>query len=173
MPLEQFSIHEGFAQPLNMTESHNVFALQNKMSDQLNTYQTKYARYMRCNSASTNNEVSNPACDLDNGDSFSSLTEAYKSLSSTMDELSTIYKNHTTEGSKTPEQYDHDAKLIPDEYKNLLDLRSELDQQLAFLQEQIKTRGGEPARRLDGQFLVNTLLVIVAFSILYYIILGM
>jgi len=173
MHLEQFTIHEGFAQPLSLTTPNNVFALQNKMSNQLNTYQTKYARYMRCNDPKTNNLVTDPSCDLDNSDSFSSLTSAYRSLTSTMDELSEIYQKQTTEGAKTPAEYEQDAQLIPIEYKNLIDLRHELDQQLAFLQAQLTTDGGEPTRRLHSVQLINMLLVIVAFSILYYIILGM
>jgi len=173
MPLEQFTMHEGFAQPLSLTTPNNVFALQNQMSNQLNTYQTKYARYMRCNDPNTNNQVTDPQCDLDNGDSFSSLTNAYRSLSSTMDELSGVYKKQTTEGAKTPAEYEKDTKTIPIEYQNLLELRSELDQQLAFLQKQLETEGGEPQRRLQSAQLINMLLVIAAFSILYYIILGM
>jgi len=173
MPLEQFTIQEGFAQPLSLTEPNNVFALQNKLSNELNSYQTKYARYMRCNDPNTNNEVTDPKCDLDTTDSFTSLNIAYRSLSSTMDELSDVYQKQTTEGAKTPAEYETDAKQIPVEYQNLIELRSKLDTQLAFLQKQLETNGGEPQRRLQSRQLINTLLIIGVFSILYYILIGM
>jgi hypothetical protein len=171
MSLESFTIQEGFVQPMSLTEPSNIFTLQNQLSNQLNNYQTKYARYMRCNDPNTNAQVENPSCDLDGSDSFSDLTIAYRSLSASIDKLGAAYKTQGT--GSTPEEYNQNVKIIPDDYRNLIDLRDRLDNQLSFLQKQLETGGGESTRWLKSTVFINTLLVIAAFSILYYILFGL
>lgn len=172
MGLETFTVHEGFVQPISLTTPTNIFALQNQVSDQLNAYQTKYARYMRCNDPNTNAQVNNPPCNLDGPDSFSELTVAYRSLSGSIDQLGAAYKTQTTEGATTPDDHDKNMRAIPTDYHNLIELRHQLDSQLAFLQKQLETNGSESKKWLNSTLFINTLLVIVAISILYYILFG-
>jgi len=156
--------------PISLTDPSNVFSLQDAVSDNLNTFQTKYARYMRCQNPNT---VASPPCDVDGTDSLSSLNVAYQSLLTSIQDLSNSFVNQVTIGGTTPQENDKISKKIPIEYKQVLNLRSKLDDQLQSLYNQVNNVPDSPKTQLESAIYINTLWIILATCLLYYIFIGM
>jgi len=133
----------------------NIFDKQNELSDELNEFQTHYSRYLRCQNQNTAYSV-DPPCDLNGRDNFSNLQNAYKKLYSSMDEMTKVY-------NENEEQLDEN-------YDNVLKLRNDLDNRIRFLQEYSDSAISPSFRMLNRVNLINTLLVILSFLLIYYLI---
>jgi len=152
----------------NLEQPENVFDMQNTVSDNLNKFQIRYARYLQCQNDNTAEGVSDPPCDLNTTDSFSELTNAYDALHQSMGTVETVYAGQTTKNGVTNETYDTNENKLEETYENVTELQDDLDKKLRFIQEQLQHKGNSPQRRLDSRFLINTILIIIVFCILYY-----
>ena len=147
----------------------NVFQKQNEISDELNDFQTQYSRYMRCQNKNTADKV-DPPCDLNGIDNFSNLKNAYRKLYSSLDEMTTVYDNQTTENGKTVQVYNENEEQLDENYDNVLKMRKDLDNRLRFLQEYSNNAISPTFRRLDSVNLINTLLIIFSCCLVYFLI---
>ena len=150
---------------------HDVFAMQNKVSQHMNTFQTKYARYVRCQNENTAEKVE-PPCDLTGDDSFVELSQAYDNVYSSLEDMETVYDKQSKTG-KTNATYNANAEEIEDLHAQILEVRQSLDEKLRYIQEQSDTRTAPIYRMLRGRTLINTLLVILLIYLVYILIFDM
>ena len=145
----------------------DVFKMQNTVSNNLNTFQTKYSRYVRCQNENTAKNV-DPPCALTKDDGFSSLTDAYLNLYTSMNTLEKVYDKQSTINGKTTAAYKKNSEEIDDNYLEVVSLRKDLDKKLKYIQENSNT---SPAlRMLNSRLLINTLLVILLVYLVYVLI---
>ena len=154
----------------NLEYPNDVFQMQNKVSDNLNKFQIRYGRYLRCQNSDTSNEVTDPPCDLNTIDSFSELTTAYKQLYKSLDEIENVYGEQSTVDGVTNEVYDENLKEIKTEYDDMNDMKESIDERLKFIQDQLKDTGNSSERLFTIRKTMNMVLIIIAICILYYII---
>jgi hypothetical protein len=159
----------------NLEYPRDVFKMQNNVSDNLNKFQIRYSRYLRCQNSNTATEVSDPPCDLNTIDSFSELTSAYKQLYNSLDEvenvLSTPAADSSNIGGVTNIAYNENLQKIKDAHEKVNETRELQDNQLNFIKDQSKNTGkSNPAQLLSTRKMLNMVLIIIALSILYYII---
>jgi len=146
----------------------NVFEMQNKMSKNLNSFQTHYGRYLRCQNENTAQYV-DPPCDFVGGDSFSELKKAYENLMDDLNELDTVYTDQSSYNAKTVDVYNENTEELEENYKRLKKERSILDQKLQQLQEYSNAKILPESLQLKSVNLINTLLIIALFYLIYYL----
>jgi uncharacterized protein YukE len=154
----------------NLEYPRDVFKMQNNVSDNLNKFQIRYGRYLRCQNSETADEVTDPPCDLNTIDSFSELSVAYKQLYNSLDEIKTVYSKQSTFGGVTNEAYDENLKEIKKKYKKVTVMQNTLDQQLKFIQDQLEDTNNSSEQLLNTRKFLNMVLIIIAICILYYVI---
>lgn len=152
----------------NLEQPENVFDMQNTVSDNLNKFQNRYARYLRCQNENTADDVSDPPCDLNTTDSFSELTDAYNSLHQSMGSIETVYAGQYKKNGVTNDTYKKNENNLEETYENVTELQEDLDKKLKFIQEQLQNKDNSPQRMLDSRILINTILIITVICILYY-----
>lgn len=153
----------------SLKNKKDVFKMQNNVSDQLNIFQTKYSRYLRCQNEDTAKDV-NPSCKLTTDDSFSSLTDAYVNLYTSLDELENVYETQTNINGKTNAVYKKNVEELENNHEEVINLRRDLDKKLRYIQENRDVRLSPVLRMLHSRILINTLLVILFFVLLYFLI---
>ena len=145
----------------------NVFKQQNNVSNELNDFQTRYSRYIRCENPDVYDSV-DPPCDLNGKDSFSELQNAYRRLHHSLDEMTNVYDTQTTINGKTIKVYNENEEQLDENYENTLKLRQDLDNRLRFLQTYSDSTAAPAFRRLSSVNLINILLIILACYLIYY-----
>jgi len=148
---------------------NDVFEMQNNVSDNLNKFQIRYSRYLRCQNPETATDVSDPPCNLNTIDSFSELTTAYKTLYNSMDTVQGVYPDQTTRDGVTNDTYDANAPELNATYKDVSQLQQSLDQKLKFIQDRLTAKDNSSELMLSSRNLINTLLIILIVCIAYYI----
>ena len=146
----------------------NIFNKQNKISDNLNKFQIRYARYLRCQNEYTAKDVDDPPCDLNTIDNFSELQSAYDALYQSMDSINDAYPYQSTKNGVTNDTYNTNEIQINKTYENVTEMQENLDAKLKYIQEQLKYQGNAPKRMLESRQLVNTLLIILVLCVVYY-----
>ena len=144
----------------------NIFNKQNKISDNLNKFQIRYARYLRCQNENTAQNV-DPPCDFVGRDSFSELQKAYQNLMDDLNELDDVYKKQSTYNAKTVEVYNENTEQLEENYKTLQEERNKLDNQLKELQEYSEGKLTPELLQLKSVNIINTLLIIAFFYLIY------
>tara|TARA_B100000989_G_C19509052_1_gene457999 strand:- start:1337 stop:1843 length:507 start_codon:yes stop_codon:yes gene_type:complete len=146
----------------------NVFEMQDKMSSNLNKFQTHYGRYMRCQNEYSAKDV-NPPCDYTGEDSFSELQNAYRNLINDLNELEDVYENQSSIEGKTVKVYQENQEQLKENYDELLNIRQDLDNKLKQIQEYSESKLSPEQARLKSVNLINTLLVITMIYLIYVI----
>jgi uncharacterized protein YukE len=152
----------------SLEHPNNVFEMQNKMSNNLNSFQNHYGRYLRCQNEDTAKSV-DPPCDFVGRDSFSELQNAYKNLMDDLTEIENVYEKQSDYNAKTVKVFNENEEQLNVNYKTLKKERKHLDQQLKTLQEYSDTNISPENRRLKSVNLINTLLIIAAVYLIYVI----
>jgi hypothetical protein len=157
------------AETANLTEPKSVFQMQNEISDNLNKFQIRYGRYLRCQNEITAKNVTDPPCDLNTTDSFSELKNAYEVLYKSMESAETVYADQSTKDGVTNSAYSENKRILEEESKNVAELQERLDAKLRYIQEQLKNDDQNSSfRMLESRQLINTLLIIIICCIIYY-----
>ncbi len=149
----------------------NIFKKQNEISDDLQDFQTRYSRYLRCQNDNTSKDVE-PPCDLNGKDNFGQLKNSYKRLYKAMDELDTDYKDQVKDG-KMPEIYEKNEEELSENYEKVLELRENLDERLKTLNEYSDSMLNPEKIRSRSIYLINTLLIILIICLIYFYILDL
>lgn len=167
-------VHEPFATPtpISLTDPSNIFLLQGNVTNHINDFETSYSRYLRCQDPTSEPNVS-PPCDTNGVDSFNHLNRVYHSLLDSIRELDQSFDGQTNLDAITPEQYSENIGTIQNEYANILTLRAELDKQLQMLYQSEQNAPHNPAKMLESAAFANTLWVILASCLVYYIFIEM
>jgi archaellum component FlaC len=150
----------------SLTKSKDVFKMVNTVSDNFNTFQTKYARYLRCQNKDTSENVT-PPCALSSDDNLTSLTDAYIELFESLDDVEKVYDSQSIKDGKTTEDYKKHMEEIDINYNAVNNMRKDLDDKLRYIQENKDTRIGPAYKKLNSRILINTILVIVLFYLIY------
>ena len=96
----------------SLEHPNNVFEMQNKMSNNLNSFQNHYGRYLRCQNEDTAKSV-DPPCDFVGRDSFSELQNAYKNLMDDLTEIENVYEKQSDYNAKTAKVFnENETKSI-------------------------------------------------------------
>lgn len=156
--------------PINLTNPSNMFAKQNAVSDNLNNFQTSYARYVRCQDPNTNSQVTDPPCDVNGQDSLYSLNTAYQSLLTSINDLSGSFPGQLKTNAETPLQYQEETEQFPMDYASMIKLRKDLDEQLRELNIQYNGGSGTSVKMLESAAFANTLWIVLASCLVYYIV---
>ena len=161
---------QGQAPATSLTTPSNMFHRQDTVLNNLNQFQTQYARYLRCQDPNTYSQVS-PPCNVDGQDSFGNLTTAYRSLLTSIQDMSNAYvtQSHTDPNAKPPAQYELDERQIAINYNKMVKMRAEMDQQLKLLYQNMNNNPDTSTRMLESGMYANTLWVILASCLVYYI----
>ena len=146
----------------------NIFNKQNQISDNLNKFQVRYARYLRCQNEDTANEVKDPPCDLNTIDNFSELQSAYDALYKSMDSINDAYDGQSNENGVTNDTYNTNEIQIEKTYENVTEMQENLDAKLKYVQEQLKNQDNSPNLMLESRQIVNTMLIILVMCVVYY-----
>ena len=153
----------------SLEHPNNVFEMQNKMSNNLNSFQNHYGRYLRCQNEDTAKSV-DPPCDFVGRDSFSELQNAYKNLMDDLTEIENVYEKQSDYNAKTAKVFNENEEQLDENYDNVLKMRKDLDNRLRFLQEYSNSAISPTFRRLDSVNLINILLVIFGCCLVYFLI---
>jgi len=161
---------EPLVSPISLTDPSNVFALQNSISNNLNVFETTYSRYLRCQDPNVQSQVQ-PACDVNGNDSFNSLQRAYTNLSNSIQDASNALTTQirTDPNAETNPMYQQNSADIPIDYASIVRFREELDSQLQLLYAQMDKSTNTSAADLRSTMYMNTLWIILATCLLYYI----
>jgi len=154
------------AETTSLKYPNDVFEKVNTVSDNFNTFQTKYARYLQCQNKETAENV-NPPCALSSDDNLTALSEAYIELFKSLDDVENVYKNQTKIDGKTKDDYDNNMEELDINYNAVKHIRKDLDDKLRYIQENKDTRIGPAYKRLNSRILINTILVIILFYLIY------
>lgn len=153
----------------NLTDPKSVFQMQNEISDNLNKFQTRYGRYLRCQNEKTAKTVTDPPCDLNTIDSFSELKNAYEVLYKSMESAETVYADQSTKDGVTNDAYSENKVVLEETYNNITETQQRLDAKLKYIQEQLKHDGKNSSiRMLESRQLINMLLIVIICCIIYY-----
>lgn len=153
----------------SLTDPSNVFILQNKVSDDLNSFQTKYSRYLQCQDSRFANSV-NPKCDLAGKDSFQNVTKSYNTLLSSIKQTKAAIDNNIKDQAVVnPVKYNSNKEDILIKHHDLSKLRKQLDLKLEELYNEMDKGAETSIKRLDSTIYANTLWVILASCLVYYV----
>jgi hypothetical protein len=155
---------------VSLTDPSNVFLLQNQITDKLNTFQTKYSRYLRCQDPRFAQNV-NPPCDLNDADSFHNVTHSYNTLLSSISNTRAAL-DHNVQSNEiiSPPEHDQNEAEVMSYHDEIRELRSKLDAKLNELYAHMDKSVETPQRRLDAAIYANTLWVILASCLVYFVI---
>jgi hypothetical protein len=162
-----------------LTAPRNVFALEQNLMKNVVDFETRYARYLRCGDPNVSSNVTNPVCDLNTTDSYASLTNSYDNVMISINDLNSALNNisNSPSGAITNNMHD-DIKAnitgVTDKTVNMYDqiiaLRAKLDSKLDQLYNEQKAGPESSAMKLDAARYANTLWIILASCLLYYVI---
>ena len=165
-------INEPFTTPISLTDPSNIFLMQNRVTNSINDFETTYSRYLRCQDETSAPNVS-PPCDTNGADSFNHLNHVYHSLLDSIHQLDRSFDGQSNLDAITPEQYSANINTIQTEYANILELRKKLDEQLQILNQSQQNAPHTPAKMLESAAFANTLWVVLASCLVYYIFIEM
>jgi len=157
--------------PISLTDPKNVFQMDNVISDKLNNFQTRYARYMQCQNPKFAASVSNPPCNTNTTDSFENVEAAYDTLITAIQNVSGSFVKQTYSGTSN-EQYDASYAEILANYENVVALRKKLDAQYQELENEKSAGTDTSIAKFESAVYVNTLWIILATILIYFIFVG-
>lgn len=150
----------------------NIYNLENDVMQNVDIFQQKYARFLRC-SSSHQEIVDNvsPQCDF-NKDGIDSLNSSYQNVMYSINAFNVGLKkiDPTNSLGLTNEEYAQSKTDMNNTYQDILSLRKQLDIKLGALYNEQKNGRESSAAQLDSTMYANTLWTILATCLLYYII---
>jgi len=166
-PIETMETHA----PISLIDPSNIFQKDNVISDRLNQFQIRYARYLQCQDSTFAGSVSNPPCDTITLDSFDNVSMAYQSLSNAIQDVSNSFADQTYKGT-SPQQYDASYNELIQQYAEIVALRQQLDNDLLELQKEKNGGPDTSLARFESAVYINTLWIILATFLIYVIFVG-
>ena len=152
----------------SLIDPSNVFLLNNEILDNLNVYESKYSRYLRCQNDDFAKNVT-PNCEPYGSDSYSSLEKSYANLLKSINKVANTIPNQTTKDVVSPKDYEKNNKDIKVTHKELVKLRETLDAKLQNLYNEYGANPESVQAQLNSAIYANTLWTILATCLLYYI----
>lgn len=153
---------------LHLKEPNNLFTLQNKVTNDLNTFEEKRSRYIQC-SDSAMRSLANPPCS--EKDSFTELDGAYRNVMQSVTKLDLAMKSDSQQNAHgiTRTGFEENITNIQNKYNEIKNLHTKLDNQLEDFQRNVINNNG-PKLQLKSSQLIYLLSVIAIICLLYYIV---
>jgi hypothetical protein len=146
-----------------------MFVEDNLLSDKLNDFQNRYARYIRCQDDRTADTV-NPSCSP--SDSFVNVQRSYQSLLTTMQDIDHMLTTQPRDGT-TNEKSEEDGDEMLRMYQTIRQQRKEMDLMLQKLYSEKQSSPETSAEQLKQSMFANTLWVILASCLVWYAVVEM
>ena len=162
------SVPDSTKKPLSLVDPSNVFLYNNDVLNNLNAYETKYSRYVRCQNDALAKNV-NPKCDPYGSDSYASLEQSYSNLMNSINVETNVILNQSTKDAVSPEVYISKEEDIVNTHKSILALRAKLDAKLQKLYSEHDIDPESAQAQLNSAIYANTLWIILATCLIYYI----
>jgi hypothetical protein len=162
---------EPFTPPISLTNPENIFQMDNSISDSLNNFQIRYARYMQCQDPRFAASVSDPSCNTNTTDSFEKVEIAYNTLMKAMQNVNTALVKQEYSGISN-KQYDACYNEILTNYKDIVALRKKLDEQYFELKTEKSAGKDTSIAKFESAVYVNTLWIILATILIYFVFVG-
>lgn len=159
---------EAIKKSFSLIDPSNVFLMNNDVLNNLNAYESKYSRYLRCQNDEFAKNVS-PNCEPYGSDSYSSLERSYADLLKSMNKVANAIPNQTTKDAVSPNDYKKNNQDIKVTHKELVELRRKLDEKLQNLYNEYDVNPESAQAQLNSAIYANTLWTILATCLLYYI----
>jgi len=157
--------------PPSLIRPDSVFRKDNLLSDKLNDFQSRYARFLRCQDVQTATTVHNPPCN--SSDSFINVQRSYQSLLTTMSDLEHSLSTTQVLTGTTNEQSAKDEEDILQLYASVRAQRKQLDQTLERLYSEKKTGPESSEQQLKQTIYANTIWIILASCLIWYAVVEM
>jgi hypothetical protein len=170
-PSSLFSPSPAALKPLNMITPNSIYDLESSLMQQVDIFQQKYSRFLRCDDTKYNDLV-NPKCHPVE-DGLNSLNSSYKNVMFSAGKLKAALDNITptpnTALGDSNDDYIKSREDLNNTYEEIKHLRHQLDNRLAVLYNEQEGGKGSSVMNLDSTMYTNTLWTILATCLLYYI----
>jgi len=165
-----YSVLKEGLEPQTLQAPVNIYNKESIVMKNVDDFQQKYARFLRCSNANSSENVS-PKCDPTN-DGINSLNTAYQNVMYSINDLNAGLKNidRSESTGMTNDEYKQSKRESDDNYEKILSLRKQLDTKLETLYNEQKKGRESSTAQLDSTIYANTLWTILATCLLYYII---
>lgn len=147
-----------------------MFKQDNEISDKLNDFQNRYARFIRCQDDNTAALV-HPQCT--NSDSFVNVQRSYQSLLTSIHSMETALSTSQVTNGTTNTKSDQDEEEILRTYASIREQRKQLDLALERLYSENKAGPGSSQEQLKKSMYANTLWIILASCLIWYAVVEM
>lgn len=149
--------------PPSLTRPTDLFAADNVLSDKLNDFQSRYARFIRC-------EDTPDICT--ESDTFVNVQRSYQSLLTTITNLEQSLETQTLDGV-SPEKNANDDEEILQIYAALRAQRQQMDLLMKKLHSESTGGSASSQEQLKQAMYANTLWIILASCLIWYAIVEM
>jgi hypothetical protein len=159
----------------NLQAPVNIYDKEGDVMKNVDEFQKKYARFLRCNSSAPGlSDSVSPQCNPSE-DGLNRLDDAYKNVMYSINSLNNgVGKiDPAISSCLTNEDYEESKSEMKGTYQEIRDLRKKLDLKLEALYNEQKNGRESSAAQLDSTIYANTLWTILATCLLYYILVEM
>lgn len=117
----------------NLLDPNNIFLLENNLMNELENFNKKYSRFVRCNDPDASGSVTGPSCDIIRLDTSTNLLNQYNTVTSAIRDLSNALVQTSSTAGVAPAIVDASFASIQTQHSNLVTTRTKLDQQIKSL----------------------------------------
>jgi len=127
------SVVEGLSTPVNLLDPSNIFFLETNVINELEIFNKKYSRFVRCNDPEASGNVVGPVCDLINLDTSQNLLYQYNTVLTAIQDLSNALVQTSVKSGISPSMADASFVAIQTQYGNMVTARTTLDRKIQTL----------------------------------------
>jgi len=154
----------------SLTTPTSIFKQNDLISDRLNDFQNRYARFIRCQDGNLAQDDVRPECN--SSDTFINVQRSYQSLLSSIQTLDKNIPLQKMDGT-TNETSTKDHDDILQTYSQIRAQRKQLDDALQRLYSENNMSSGSSVQQLKQSMYANTLWVIFASCLIWYAVVEM
>jgi hypothetical protein len=160
---------EDIKKSMSLVDPANIFLLNNDILNNLNKYETKYSRFLRCQDTKFAKDVDDPSCDPYGLDSYASLEKSYSNLVTSIKNVADQMPKQSNKDAVSPQDYVKSKGDITKTHSDIINLRKQLDDKLQNLYNEYDKNPESSEVQLNSAIYANTLWTILATCLLYYI----
>jgi len=117
----------------NLLDPSNIFFLENNLINELETFNKKYSRFVRCNDPDASGSVTGPSCDIIRLDTSTNLLSQYNTVTSAIRDLSNALIQTSSTPGVSHAIVDASFASIQAQHNTLVTTRTKMDEQIKSL----------------------------------------